>query len=252
MPGVLNPKRMLGHLRGGTPRPYHGAMAGTPAEIRRILARRFPRQVETVRSRLYGEMYTAQVFRRIYRRRLWSKSESVSGTGSSFERTAAVRASLPGLLTELGCRSLLDGPCGDGSWISSIDLPVEEYTGVDIVPELIERNQRLHARPGRRFLSADLRSDDLPKADLVLCRDCLIHLPLEDGLRVLRNLRRTGAGWLLVSHYPDVTENLEVVTGDHRQRNLRLPPFGLPAPQWAITESPGRELALWPFRDLPF
>lgn len=219
-------------------------------QLRRIIARRFPRQIERVRAWLHGPKYSADVFSRIYRRQLWQEPESVSGTGSTFERTVALRAALPGLLTGLGCRSLLDAPCGDSHWMSTLDLQIEEYIGVDIVPELIERNERERGGPARRYLIADLRADELPRADVVLCRDCLIHLPLTDGVRVLRNFKRSGAQWLLVSHYPEVTENVEVVTGDHRQRNLRLPPFNLPEPEWAITENPGRQLALWPFESV--
>jgi hypothetical protein len=48
----------------------------------------------------------------------------------------------------------------------------------------------------------DLVRDPLPRADAVLCRDCLIHLSLEEGRRAPENIRRSGAAYLLGNHVP--------------------------------------------------
>ena len=57
-----------------------------------------------------------------------------------------------------------------------VDLSGIEYTGGDIVPSIVEENRRLHARESRRFVKLDLTRDVLPDADVLLCRDCLVHL----------------------------------------------------------------------------
>ena len=48
----------------------------------------------------------------------------------------------------------------------------------------------------RVFLRLDLTRDPLPDGDLILCRDCLVHLPFEDVRRAVRNFKRSGARWL--------------------------------------------------------
>lgn len=65
---------------------------------------------------------------------------SYSGPGSTVERTRAIRAALPELLTDLGCDSMVDAPCGDFRWMQEIELPLEKYIGVDVVRELISSN----------------------------------------------------------------------------------------------------------------
>ena len=52
------------------------------------------------------------------------------------------------------------------------------YTGLDIVAELVEKLSRDY--PGRRFQCLDLVTQVPPRADLIFCRDCLVHLPLAE------------------------------------------------------------------------
>src|SRR5690348_12469744 len=118
------------------------------------------------------------IFRDIYAQNLWGDQESVSGPGSNLERTSAFRAELPPLLKAIGVRTLLDAPCGDYNWMREVELEVERYIGVDIVPELIEQNQRQYETATRSFLHRDLVLDRMPRADAILCRDGLVHFPL--------------------------------------------------------------------------
>ena len=43
--------------------------------------------------------------------------------------------------------------------------------------DFVEALQREHGDDRHRFIRLDLTVDPLPGADLVLCRDCLVHLP---------------------------------------------------------------------------
>ena len=184
--------------------------------------------------------------------------ESLSGPGSSLARTEALREALPGLLQPLGIGTLLDAGCGDHHWLRGTALPVGLYVGVDIVPDLVARNEALRL-PGRRFLCADLAADDLPAADLVLMRDVLVHYDFATALRALGNVRRTGAQWLLATTFPDRHHNPDCAIGGWRPLNLMLPPFAFPAPLRLIgercTEQGGayadKSLGLWRMADLP-
>ncbi|MGY3650396.1 hypothetical protein ACVWW2_005687 [Bradyrhizobium sp. LM4.3] len=143
-------------------------------------------------------------FERIEQTNLWGATSSVSGLGSEDAATAAIREALPLLLQRLGVRSLLDAPCGDAGWIGRMRLDLD-YTGIDIVPSLIAANNGRAARGelSGRFLVADITRDALPCADVVLCRDCLVHLSFDNIVRAVDRFRTSGARFLLVTTFPE-------------------------------------------------
>jgi hypothetical protein len=187
------------------------------------------------------------VFTDIYRRNGWANAESASGRGSTLAYTEVVRRELPRLLEELGARSLLDAPCGDFNWMRHVALGDVAYVGADVVAEVVERNRREYGGARRSFLALDLTRDPLPRADVILCRDCLIHLSYADALSALDNFRRSGARHLLATTHTSVRENADAETGGWRPLNLQLPPFGLPAPERLVVENAeqGKCLGLW-------
>jgi hypothetical protein len=173
-------------------------------------------------------------FARIFTTNLWS-SESRSGVGSELDATAGLREQLPALLREIGATSLLDLPCGDFGWLSTVPLDLD-YIGADIVDDLVRRNQERYGGPRRTFRRLDLTSDELPRADVVLCRDCLVHLSFAHVLCALANVRRSGAMWLLTTTFLEHHENADIEDGDWRMLNLTCAPFNLPAPALALVE----------------
>jgi hypothetical protein len=169
-----------------------------------------------------------------------------------------VRRALPLLLQHLHARVLLDAPCGDFHWMDRVRLGVETYIGVDLLEGLILRNRERHAAPGREFLALDLLNDPLPTADVVLCRDCLVHLSHDDALRVLHNFVDSGSRYVLTTTFPGRGENRDVRTGEWRPLNLQVAPFSLPSPLAVInekcTECSGyfkdKSLGLWRLADV--
>ena len=198
----------------------------------------------------------AQVFSRIHETNLWGAAESVSGHGSELDATARLREMLPELMSELGVRTLLDIPCGDFHWLSRVELPVERYVGADIVEAVVEANREKY---GREFVRLDLCRDELPPADLVLCRDCLVHLPFELISRAVESLKKSGSTWLLTTHFLECEENVDIETGDWRMLNFELAPFGWPAPERVLVEGceeagggyGDKALGLWRIGELP-
>jgi hypothetical protein len=198
-------------------------------------------------------------FADIYRRNLWLDAESRSGPGSRLSQTANLRQALPPLLAELQATQLLDAPCGDFNWMRHVQLNGTEYVGGDVVPDLVARNRELYSGPRRRFITLDLTADALPRADVIMCRDCLPHLSFADALTVLANLRRSNAQYLLTTTYTERQENYDCATGCWRPLNLQRPPFNLPPPLKLInegcTEGDGvladKSLGLWRLADLP-
>jgi hypothetical protein len=180
------------------------------------------------------------IFSAIYRERSWGGDESASGPGSTHIRAETFVPDVIALLKRLDVRTLLDAPCGDFHWVAPVAAAVESYTGVDVVPELIAANVKSAgegAGAPPRFLCADLTRDRLPPADLILCRDCLVHFSFADIRAALRNFRRSGATWLLTTTFIDANRrNEDIRTGEWRPLNLELPPFRFPPPSAVIDE----------------
>lgn len=176
-------------------------------------------------------------FERIEKTNLWGAASSVSGLGSEDLATAAIRDELPPLLQRLGARSLLDAPCGDAGWIGRMKVDLD-YIGIDIVPSLIEANRRRVAggESSGRFLVADITRDALPRADVILCRDCMVHLSFDNIVRAVARFRMSGARFLLVTTFPEWEGNRDCEDGDWRALNMEKAPFDWPTPRALINE----------------
>jgi len=203
---------------------------------------------------------TKQRFTSIYRRGgFGGNGETVSGRGSTLQATAHIRERLPLILRQYNVSTLLDAPCGDFNWMKEIvdkePMRGVRYIGVDIVAEIVKNNVRLYGTESVRFIEADIVSDPLPAADMVLCRDCFIHLSNSDVVKALKNFHRHGIRYILTNSFRDIATNKNINTGSWRQLNLEVAPFGFPKPIEVIEEknygSNGKFLGLWLIADLP-
>jgi hypothetical protein len=195
------------------------------------------------------------IFTAIYRSRYWNPGgtgESVSGEGSTLAITAKARAAIETIVREHGIRSMLDAPCGDFHWMRHTRLDGVAYTGADIVRPLVERNQREYGSASRRFIHLDIVEQVCEPVDLIVCRDCIQHLPNAEALRVIRNFSASGSKWLLMTMSPRLTRNEDMgKPGGFRGVNLFLPPFNMPRPEREFVEwvdaSPNldKTLGLW-------
>lgn len=195
------------------------------------------------------------VFAQIFLGGGWGEEASVSGRGSTLEHTTTIRTRLPELLRTFHIRTFLDLPCGDFHWVNHVDLGEVAYVGGDIVKDLAERNNRLYANNRRTFVHVDLIGDQLPPADMLMCRDCLPHLPTREIRRAIANIKRSGIRYLLTSTYPDCRVNEDIPMGKFRRVNLELKPFSFPPPLELLNDSDGvytdKSLGLWTVADLP-
>ena len=153
-------------------------------------------------------------------------------------------------------KSLLDLPCGDFNWMKKVDLHGTHYMGGDIVSELIESNKKKYQKPGIEFHQMDLLHSKLPRVDLVLVRDCLVHLSFEDCNTALYNLKRSDSKYILTTTFPQTSVNKNIETGDFRRINLNSSPFDFPRPLEIYSENhdiekdPRKCLGLWAISSL--
>jgi len=205
-----------------------------------------------------GRRHLQEVFAHIHAVNLWGDAETVSGPGSSLHATRVLRRELPPLLRELGVRTLLDAACGDCHWIARTPLAVDSYVGIDIVPEIIAANRRRLADSQHRFEVLDLTRDPLPRADVILCRDCFIHLSFPYIFAALRNFKTSGAEYLLTTTYGGLDANGDILSGEWRPIDLEQPPLCFPHPLRRFEElrcedggrTISRQLGLWRLEDL--
>lgn len=117
---------------------------------------------------------SAKVFDRVYRADAWGGG---SGSGSRGEPLEWYVGVVRGLAAESGWESATDVGCGDGAVAAR--LPFARYCGVDPAPTALALARAAAAGPGRRWLMLDAYRDRsaLPPADVLLCKDVLIHWP---------------------------------------------------------------------------
>lgn len=199
---------------------------------------------------------TLKVFAKKTTDNTWAGKNSLSGHGSDFVSTENLRQILPSLIQELNVKSLLDAPCGDFYWMNLTDLQIDNYIGVDIVPELVEQNQLKYSSKNRQFINLDIILDELPNVDLILCRDCLVHLSFNQIKESIQNFKKSGSTYLLTTTYPDLLDkNKNIVTGDWRPLDLEKPPFNFPKPIKLVNENcttdlKEKSLGLWKISDI--
>ena len=195
------------------------------------------------------------IFTNIYKKNLWGNEESVSGAGSTLEATQNFIKELPKLIDEYKITTLLDIACGDFNWMSNINLNLTKYIGVDIVSEIIESNKLNHSASNKEFYELNIISDKIPQVDLILCRECFIHLNNLDILRALKNIKNSKSKYLLTTTYTDIMHNIDILTGLYRPINLQKPPFLLPDPLILIIDNnfstSQKFMALWQIENIP-
>ena len=228
--------------------------------VKQLLKQRLPFVVSVAR---HAEIYSFQfmsmegIFKRIYRKQRWGTQETASGTGSTLKQTEVIRAELPRLVRELGVKSILDIPCGDFNWMKEVNLEIESYIGADIVKEIIQNNRQRFASTQREFVRLNITRDGLPRVDLILCRDCLVHFSYHDLCLALNMIRKSNSTYLLTTTFTDLQANEDILTGNWRPLNLQKPPFNFSTPIRLIEEKfvederySDKSLGLWRISDI--
>jgi hypothetical protein len=202
------------------------------------------------------DAFHSRVFTNIYRDKVW---RSTSGAGSTLAETENIRRDIAVLITERRPKSILDIPCGNHLWMNDVDMKECRYIGADIVKDLVLHDRRQYAGPNKEFVVLDITSSPLPPVDLIICRDCLVHL--SEGLiaKAVHNIKTSRSTYLLTTTFPDRNLNEDIKTGEWRPLNLQASPFNFPEPILLMLEGcreaagayKDKSLGLWRVDDIP-
>jgi glycosyltransferase involved in cell wall biosynthesis/SAM-dependent methyltransferase len=183
-----------------------------------------------------GDM--ASIFGEIYEKKMWGGETAprwYSGRGSNDENTEQYREYLQQFIQKYDVKSVVDVGCGDFRLGQLMDWSGLSYTGVEVVPELVERNAELYASPNVKFIEGDITEDELPEGELCLVRQVFQHFSNSAIQAALPKLRKfkyvliTDAVW--PSEKPH--RNLDKQTNRYGRFDsglyLESPPFSLDA-----------------------
>lgn len=193
------------------------------------------------KKKIFSHSSQKKKFELIYESNFWSSAESVSGLGSEIKNTINLRKELIKLIRNYKIESILDAPCGDFNWIKHILNKNLKYTGADIVSTLIANNNRLYKNDKINFIQLDITSDRLPNSNLMICRDCLIHLSFKSIRLFFDNFAKSNIEYILLSSYKlknisSEIKNVDISDGDFREIDLSNQPFNLPDPLYKILD----------------
>src|SRR6185295_7408576 len=122
--------------------------------------------------------------------------ETANGPGATMTATEELRAALPELLRRYNIKTVLDVGCGDWTWMQHVDLSMlDSYIGWDVDPNTIAENQRKFYldNPRVTFECRNiLTTTDIPKVDLILARQLLMHFPNNHIRAVLEQFKASG------------------------------------------------------------
>lgn len=207
-----------------------------------------------------------KAFSEVFHNNLWGGDVSKSGPGSDLEQTRVIRTAIVDVIKKYNIKSMIDAPCGDFYWMKELvknpECTLESYIGIDIVEDLIKKNNEQHGSSRINFISLNLAEQKIPIADLILTRDCFIHLSFSNIFKILKNHQQSGAAYVLISTYVYAHRKNVDVDGFYihgRALNMQKFPFSLPEPilliNEACTEGNGayadKSLGLWKPENFP-
>lgn len=174
-------------------------------------------------------------FEKIYREKLWGandENEGYSGGGSLLENARPFYEYLVHFLHANNIKTVVDLGCGDWTLCQHIDWTGIDYTGYDVVGPVIEKNIQKHASDHIHFIHANFLHTEIPKADLLICKHVLQHLPNRDVFYFIKLLPQF-KHCLILDAAPAGSENLEGLEMEYfpfwedRGIDLTLSPFNV-------------------------
>lgn len=190
-------------------------------------AKEAPKQTATDNTR-------EKVFTNIYENKTWGtdeNGEAWSGFGSCIQATGEYRKYLEKFIVDNNIHTIADAGCGKWNYSKSVNWGDRKYTGYDVVAFVVENNKEKHGNDNISFKKIDFVNNEIPKADLLICKDVLQHLSNADVAQFLKQLPNFKYALITNDINPSTgtSDNLDVETGTYRQLDITQPPFNIKA-----------------------
>ena len=155
-----------------------------------------------------------KLFSRIYHDNLWGgeKGEYYSGPGSDDHVGIEYAKAIREYIKLHNIRSIVDIGCGDFRIAKQFISNDIQYIGIDVVPDLIENNQKLYGNANIEFRCIDATKGNLPDADLCLIRQVLQHLSNAHIVQILSKCKQ----------YKHLVVSEHILIGDNVVPNLDM------------------------------
>lgn len=165
------------------------------------------------------------VFDDIYKGNGWGFG---SGHGSLPRVTKGYRAFLEMFIRENNIRSVVDVGCGDWQFSRLIKWGDATYTGMDIVPSVVETNQQKFGSDKISFEVIKAGQTNLPKGDLLLIKDVLQHMKTESVQEFIKKVLPHYKFALITNCIEPLNDiNIEIEDGGFRPLDLRAKPYNV-------------------------
>ena len=185
-------------------------------------------------------------FAEIYKNRLWActDNESLSGDGSSKNANRLRNIFLSEFINNNTITHVYD-ICGDCNWQSDfVDLVTNKqftYFGFDVCEDALKI-----AKDKNKF-NTSMRFSDTPidlcetvldckngDTSLIIIKEVIQHLPLEHGVKMLKNIKQAGIKYIAITHHDkflfNAHTNNTIEIGEFYPNNMFLPPFNFKNP----------------------
>jgi hypothetical protein len=180
-------------------------------------------------------------FTQIYNSNKNADDETVSGIGSKIENTKELLNQIPQILKEYNISSVFDIGCGDFNWMRKIDLSGINYTGGEIVAEVVCANKKYESK-NITFKSFDITSDEIPTFDLIIVRGVLSFYNTKTVKSIINKIISSNSKYILLTNFTDSNKT---------KVNFLNSPYNFPQPIKNINDGLVKHLSLWKIVDLP-
>ena len=207
----------------------------------------------------FSKLTNQERFEKIYNENSWESNESRSGIGSEIKNTKEVLRAINQIIKQYNIKSIIDIPCGDFNWMSSLDMKNINYKGFDIVNSAIEENNKNFKKTNINFYCSDITSSELTKGDLMFVRDCLVHFSYEDIKKSIFRIKQSKSKYLMSTSFVNLEKNIDIYSAGWRPVNLEKEPFNFPKPLITFNEKcnemdgiyADKSICLWEIEKLP-
>ena len=175
-------------------------------------------------------------FETVYAENLWKNEESVSGEGSTLKCSDMYLLFLKQFVTNNDIKNILDLGCGDFNLMKHFNYEDIKYVGVDLVNELIEKNNINYGKHNIKFLNRMIHNYEFEeKYDLIICKDVLQHWSIENVITFLKLIKNYKYCLLINDFKNDKYKapigfkifNADIIDGWYTPIDLSIEPYNL-------------------------